>query len=250
MRRSQTSSIFIIRRAFSSGMKVQCPGRTNLYQLRIQKETALSEEQIQERIRWDMPVLSSNPKCSVSLDLPALNCTPTAVCAEVCYAAQGRQIYRKAIIKSLAVNRMIDDDPEHVARKVVDEAAGRAIRLAGSGEILPEHNALVDHINRLGGEWWGFTRRIDTHRALPNLMFSLDASTPDPVLQYVRQEVPTRRRAYLRRSGDAPPPLEVAVVFPVHGPRTDYVDTTPQHERDCPAGRKEIAGCWRCRRCY
>jgi hypothetical protein len=33
-------------------------------------------------------------------------------------------------------------DPEHVACKMIDEAAGRAIRLAGTGDILPKHKAL------------------------------------------------------------------------------------------------------------
>lgn len=224
--------------------------RPSAYRWRLQKERAIPEAEIQKRMRWDMPLLANNHKCSVSLDLPVLNCRPTKVCADVCYASQGRQVYRKTLTKALAVYRMIAEDPEHAARKVVGEAAGRSVRLAGSGEMLPEHKTFVDYINRHGGTWWGFTRRVDTHVAFPNLVFSVDASTPDSVLQYVRDAVPVRRRAYLRRPKDDPSPLEVAVVFPVHGPWTSYVDKVPPHEDDCPAVRGEAESCWWCKRCF
>ncbi len=161
----------------------------------------------------------------------------------------GRQCYRKALIKSLAVNRMIAEDSERVARKMVDEAAGRSIRIAGSGEILPEHKTLWDYVEDFGGSWWGFTRRVDTHRAIPELMFSIDATTTDVVMEYVRDEVPTRRIAYLRRPRDPPPSLEVAVTFPVHGAWTNYADEVPCHETDCPAVRGKVK-CWECQRCY
>ena len=58
------------------------------------------------------------------------------------------------------------------------------------------------------------------------------------------------RRAYLRRPGDPAAPLEVAVTFPTHGPRTRYVQTIPEHETDCPDVRGKVEGCWNCRRCY
>ncbi|MBI4257909.1 MAG: hypothetical protein HY619_03045 [Thaumarchaeota archaeon] len=224
--------------------------KPNLYQLRLQKELGIPEDEIKVRMRWNMPVLSQNSKCSISLDLPIINCKPTKACSEVCYACQGRQYYRGAIIKSLAVNRLIEEDPEHLARKMVDEAAGRTIRLAGSGELLPEHKELVNYIEEYGGSWWGFTRRVDTHKAMPRLMFSLDATTPASVLEYVKKEVPVDRRAYLRRPEDSPAPLEVAVTFPVHGSRTRYVGRVPEGETDCPAVRKRVEGCWLCGTCY
>ena len=224
--------------------------KTNVYRLRLQKETAVSDQAIRERMRWDLPVLSNNHKCSVSLDLPISNCVPTNACAEVCYASQGRQFYRPAVVKSLAVNRMIAEDPGRVARKMVDEAAGRKIRIAGSGDVLPEHRTLLNYVERFGGTWWGFTKRVDTHRVLPKLVFSVDATTTSPVLQYVRGEVPIQRRAYLRRPCDPPPQLEVAVTFPVHGPWTNYVQKVPRHETDCPSVRKKVDGCWQCGRCY
>ncbi len=218
--------------------------------MRLRKEQSISEVEIAARMRWDMPILAQNHKCSISLDLPVANCLPSRICAEVCYASQSRQVYRRAILKSLAVNRLIAEEPEHVARKMVDEAAGRTIRLAGSGDLLPEHRALVDHIKTLNGEYWGFTRRIDTHREMPDLMFSTDASTPDSMLQYVDEIVPVKRRAYLRRPEDSSAPLEVAVTFPVHGPWTNYVAAVPAHKTDCPAVRGRTDGCWQCKRCY
>ena len=224
--------------------------RPRLYERRLKKELSIPEEIVRARMRWDFPILSENSKCSVSLDLPIINCKPTKACSEVCYACQGRQYYRRAIIKSVAVNRMIEEDPERVARKMVDEAAGREIRLAGSGEILPEHKTLVDYIEKCHGAWWGFTRRVDTHKALPRLMFSTDATTPAAVLDYVASEVPVSRRAYLRHPVDPPPPFEVAVTFPVHGSRTRYVEYVTQEESDCPSVRHEVKGCWACRRCY
>ena len=198
----------------------------NLYNRRFNKESAVTEDEIKARMRWDMPVLSSNPKCSVSLDLPLLNCQPTSLCAQVCYAAQGRQYYRKSVVKALAVDRLIELDSEHVARKMVDESAGRNIRIAGSGEILPSHAPLLSYVERFGGNWWGMTRRVDTHQALPTLMFSIDATTPAPIMQYVAEKVT------------------------VHGQLTNYTSKVPLHETDCPVDRKEMEGCWSCKRCY
>lgn len=224
--------------------------KRSLYIRRQKKERAVTEEEITDRMRWDLPVLSSNSKCSVSLNLPIQNCLPTAACASVCYASQGFQYLRKSIVKSLAVERLIALDSEHVARKMVDESAGRNIRLAGSGEVLPSHKGLLSAVRELGGEYWGFTRRIDTHQTFPELMFSIDATTPRRVMDYVRDEVPVNRRAYLRRPTDSRSPIEVAVMFPVHGHLTNYTMVTPLDETDCPVDRKEIEGCWGCRRCY
>jgi len=224
--------------------------KPTLYEQRLKKELSVPDESVKSRMRWDMPILSENSKCAVSLDLPIINCKPTKACSEVCYACQGRQFYRRAIVKSLAVNRLIAEDPEHVARKMVDEAAGRTIRLAGSGELLPQHADLVKYIEKYGGSWWGFTRRVDTHKAMPRLMFSIDATTPASVLEYVRNDIPVSRRAYLRRPGDLPAPMKVAVTFPVHGARTPYTEYVPSSERDCPAVRHLVKGCWACRRCY
>ena len=81
-------------------------------------------------------------------------------------------------------------------------------------------------------------------------MFSLDATSPERVLAYVRDEVPVARRAYLRRPGDPPAPLAVAVTFPVHGSQTPYVHRVPEDPTDCPETRGRVSGCWACRRCY
>ncbi len=222
----------------------------SLYGARRAKELSISEVEITGRTPWDRPTLSANAKTGISLDLPLTSCVPTAACAEVCYASQGRQYFRASVVKSLAVSRLIDQDPERAARKIVDEAGGRAIRIAGSGEVLPTHRALLEHIDHHGGSWWGFTRRVDTHRVLPDLMFSIDATTPAPALDYVAAEVPVRRRAYLRRPQDGPAPLDVAVTFPVHGSITRYVEQVPRDPTDCPEIRGEVTGCWGCRRCY
>ena len=224
--------------------------RTNLYLERMQKEIAVPEDEIQARMSWDKPILSGNQKCSISLDLPVQNCHPTRACSEFCYASQGRQMFRRSIVKSLAVHRMIEQDPERAARKMADEAAGRAIRLAGSGDLTPVYEDLVKNLDRLDARWWGFTRKPDVHRVIRKLMFSLDATTPAHVMDYVRAEVPVDRRSYLRRPGDDTPPLEVAVTFPTHGARTNYVARIPEAKTDCPGVRKVVKGCWQCERCF
>ncbi|PHS15767.1 MAG: hypothetical protein COA78_04810 [Blastopirellula sp.] len=43
---------------------------TNLHQQRLDKENRISESDIEARMRWDMTILSTNAKGSVSLDLP------------------------------------------------------------------------------------------------------------------------------------------------------------------------------------
>lgn len=222
----------------------------NLYRRRVEKEQNILEQQIQERMRWDKPLLSQNSKCGVSLDLPLINCKPTNACASVCYASQGRQYYSRAIIKSLAVNRMILTEPERAARKVVNESQGVPIRIAGSGEILPDHKPFLDSIEEYGGSYWGFTRRVDTHHAIPSLMFSFDATSAEQQLHYLKEHVPVHRRAYLQRNKDPPAPIEVAVTFPTHGPQTNQYKTIPVQSTDCPAIRKTVKGCWECQRCY
>lgn len=222
----------------------------SLYARRLQKERSIPPPEIERRINWSLPVLAQNSKTSVSLDLPIHNCQPTAACSAVCYACQGTQYFRGSVVKSLALARMIEESPERVARKAVDEAQGRTIRLAGSGDILPEHKTLIDYIEQYSGRWWGFTRRVDTHRVLPDLMFSIDATTPAGVMAYVREEVPVDRRAYLRRTDDPEPPIDVAVTFPVHGPVTLQYHGIEEHPTDCPEIRGLVSGCWDCGRCY
>lgn len=224
--------------------------KINLYKRRLKKERSISENEIQKRMNWNLPILSENPKCSISLDLPVINCKPTKICAEVCYACQGRQFYKNAIIKSLAVNRMSLEDPDKAAWHMAREAKGRQIRLAGSGELLPSHKPLADCLERYGASWWGFTRRTDSYEAMPRLMFSLDASTRPSVLEFVRENVPKRRRSYLYRPGDPPPLLEVAVTFPLHGPLTNYASLQRHRKTDCPSVRGWVDGCWECGRCY
>lgn len=231
-------------------MEVRNYNKTRAYQTRLEKEKSITEDDIQRRMSWDMPILAQNHKCQISLDLPVHNCQPSKICADVCYASQGRQLYRRAVVKSLAISRMIQEDPERVARKIVDEAEGHPIRLAGSGDILPSHKRLLDYIEEFGGSWWGFTRRIDTHKALPRLMYSFDVSSRKASLNYVQASVPVARRAYLRRPEDLEPPMDVAVVFPVHGPRTNYVNMVPESDYDCPAVRGSVDGCDQCQRCY
>ncbi len=150
----------------------------NLFKRRLGKEKAISEEEIAARMRWDLPVLSTNQKCSISLDLPFLNCAPTDICAQVCYAAQGRQYYRKSVVKALAIDRLIQLDPEHVARKMVDEAAGRNIRIAGSGEALPNTLSFFPMSISSVAPTGESRAQVDTHQAIPSFMYSLDASTP------------------------------------------------------------------------
>ena len=224
--------------------------RLNLYRERLTKELSIPEHEVRDRARWDMTLLSENYKCGVSIDLPILNCRPSRACAQVCYASQGRQYYRAGVVKSLAISRMLIEDPERASRKVATEAAGRTVRLAGSGDILPAHRQFVDCLGDSRVDWWGFTRRIETHCLLPRLMFSFDQTSPSRIRDYMEKNVPVRRRAYLRRPCDPAPETPVAVIFPVHGPRTRYVDYVPEHRSDCPAIRGRIKGCWECRRCY
>jgi len=228
-------------------MVKKCKRAVDLYLKRRNKERQISKRSIRERMCWNKPILSENIKCGVSLDLPVSNCHPTKICRQICYACQGRQYYRAAVTKSLAVNKLIRDDPERAAMHIACEAAGRPVRLAGSGELLPENRTLVDHLTC---DWWGFTKRIDTYKAMPKLMFSLDGSTPDSTLDYIEESVPVDRRCYVRRPQDNPSPLEVAVTFPSHGARTNYVNEVLEDATDCPAIRKKIKGCWECKKCY
>jgi len=192
------------------------------------------------------PILSENPKTGVSLNLPVLNCRPTKICREICYACSGPISFPYACKKAVAVDEWIRQHPIWAAMKAIQEADGTPIRLCGSGDLNPAHMPFLVEIKAQGGRPWGFTRKLDMWKRCWSmhieLMFGIDVSSKH------LEDIPPTRLAYMRRPGDPDWSNSVAVTFPLHGPRRDP-SKVPVSESDCPAIRRHIK-CADCRRCY
>ncbi len=51
-----------------------------------------------------VPILSTNRKTAVSINLPVRNCRPTRRCAAACYACEGPIAWKNSVRKALAVD--------------------------------------------------------------------------------------------------------------------------------------------------
>jgi len=201
-----------------------------------------------------VPVLSSNHKTGVSLNLPVLNCRPTRRCARACYACEGLISWRPSIRKALVVDAALKKG--EIEGLIWECRALQEVRLNGSGDMTPDHVPgildLADSCPRT--TFWGFTRSrrvaeaVNGQHANLSLILTIDATSPDrKLLGY------TGPLAFgPRRPGDrVPRDPRIIIIFPEHhGGRT--VPNVPKHAKDCPAtrGMPRKNACRRCRRCW
>lgn len=199
-------------------------------------------------------MLSGNSKTGVSLNLPVINCRPSAKCSKNCYACSGPISFRNALRKALVVDKKLKDGD--IGKLIVECSRLRDVRLCGSGDLAKEQ---VPHIMRLvqscpGTHFWGFTRKLEIAKLLHgkaknlSIILSFDSSSKDQEFKGYKG-----RLAFGPRVGDEPVPKDkrIAVVFPLHI-NGKFKKEVPVHKLDCPTARgmAHDNACEKCRRCW
>ena len=200
-----------------------------------------------------MPILSSNKKTGVSLNLPSTNCRPTSICKHCCY---GRHHYighgASAPAKWTRNSKYLTMTPD--CKELIAEArAFSAVRISGIGDILPKH---IKNILKLAKtcpatQFWGMTRKPELAKLLngrrPNLhlLVTVDAASPRQTWAYQGPMCFGPRRAQDKVPNDS----RIVTVFPYHS-SGKVVGHVPEHKLDCPAIRHKVSGCLECCRCW
>lgn len=165
-------------------------------------------------------ILSDNRKTGCSIDLPIIgHCRPTQRCFRDCYAKRGPQVYKNSIRKHQWLTTYLSGT--NISRLIQECARKPAVRLSGSGDLLPAH---IPNLIRLasachGTRFWGMTRKLEIARAinkaqLPNLkiLVTVDATSPKKTWDYLGM------LCYGPRHPDdqVPKDRRILTVFPAH----------------------------------
>lgn len=225
-------------------------------------------------------LLSANGKTSTSLDMPiGQTCSPTAICASVCYGARSGSPTRwtKCVVARLrnlrrlelsTIEQFVEDLERDFAIKQRWWAKRGVkldfLRVNGVGELTER---LVEVVNLFakrnpGVRVWVVTRKFELAEKISSdenifLQLSLDASTSPSAVNAALRLVEQHPRAYTSflRTSAQDDPRAAAIIF-------DEKKTKglPHDSRACPAdARKLLLGnvrgkggtaCARCRRCF
>lgn len=200
-------------------------------------------------------LLSENRKTGVSIDFPIEHhCRPTKVCKKTCYAHSGFQSFPNSKRKQRYVSDYLKGGD---ITQLINECIQRtSVRLSGAGDLLLEHVPNLVSLAKACPQtmFWGMTRKVEIAEAinksgLPNLklLVSVDASSPDSVWNY-----PGKMCFGPRLEGDNDSRLgnkNIVTIFPYHF-HGEIVGQIPETEKDCPAVRHKMAGCFECQRCW
>jgi hypothetical protein len=198
-------------------------------------------------------ILSENSKCGHSLDLPIKgHCTPTKNCAHDCYARCGRQSFPASKKKHDFVSQYLKGND--ISRLISECKPLPAVRLNGSGDLLPEHIPQIISLAKAcpNTQFWGMTRKINiatqVNNQLPNLklLVSVDASSPKSVWNY-----PGKLCWGPKRPNDqVPQDPRIHVIFPRHSSGRVVKGVTKDPNKDCLAVWHDIKGCHQCGKCW
>lgn len=197
-------------------------------------------------------ILSRNGKTGVSLDLPREgHCRPTKNCSKDCYARCGHQARPDAIRKQKWVSEYLLG--KDISSLVMETRLHSAVRLNGSGDLLPEH---VPNIIKLAEQCpytqlWGMTRKPNIAKALNGkiinlrMLLTVDATSPKSVWDYDEAMCFGPRRT----EDIVPDDPRIIVVFPKHHAGR-VLKGIPEHPKDCQGVYHRISGCMECGRCW
>lgn len=201
-------------------------------------------------------VLSGNKKTGASLNLPLLNCRPSKLCAETCYAMEGYVAQDMSIRHTQAVDAMLRTGLG-IAQLTKECQARDDVRLCGIGDLVEDH---LPQLFRLAEDcpatiFWGFTRKreiADWVRAkrLSNLTLILSWDHTHPP-EHVAGYAGPLSYGPTRPGDEVPDDPRIIVVFPEHHQKDPHPDTAIT-SKDCPAiryGDEKQDACQRCRRC-
>jgi hypothetical protein len=201
-----------------------------------------------------VPILSTNRKTAVSINLPVRNCRPTRRCAAACYACEGPIAWKNSIRKALAVDAALRKG--EIEGLTWECRMLQGVRLCGSGDMTLDHVPAVLKLAEACPEtiFWGFTRRREVAEAINgryvnlSVIVTFDATSPEGELRGYAGPLAFGPRMPRDIVPDDP---RIVVVFPEHhAGRT--IANVPEHPKDCPAtrGMNRRHACQRCRRCW
>lgn len=128
----------------------------------------------------------------------------------------------------------------------------RAVRLNGSGDLIPEHVQTILSLAEACPEtqFWGMTRKPEIAETLNqvhnlHLMVSVDASSPESVWNHQGALCYGPRHA----DDQVPEDDRIKVVFPKHVTGR-VLKAIKKHPKDCMGTWHEIDGCMDCGRCW
>jgi hypothetical protein len=201
-----------------------------------------------------VPVLSTNHKTGISVNLPIMNCRPTPRCKAACYACEGPISWENSVRKALAVDAALRKG--EIEGLIWECRRLQDVRLNGSGDLTPGHVPAVLRLAEACPEttFWGFSRcRLVAEAAnskLNNLslILTFDATSPDREMADCECPLafgPRRPRDNVRDD------RRIIVVFPEHH-AGHTIPNVPLHPKDCPATRgfERRNACLRCQRCW
>lgn len=216
--------------------------------------------------------VSDNGKTGVSINLSiAKTCQPTKECSEYCYGLRGPITFKNSIVSQaentlrfqhLEIASLSDVDAEcHQIAYIVKKAKQNWLRWNGVGDLIPGSVRVINRMAELHPEitQWIVSRKVEQVKGLSDhksikILFSLDRSTPDTILQRVKELKQTYKKAKFRfawtRRDANPVPRHVSIIFNEHigKHKGDWSDkrvceaTLPDNSHD--------GSCDTCRRCF
>jgi len=201
-----------------------------------------------------VPILSTNRKTAVSINLPVRNCKPTRRCAAACYACEGPIAWKNSIRKALAVDAALRKG--EIEGLIWECRMLQGVRLCGSGDMTMDHVPAILKLAEAcpNTTLYGFTRRREVAEAINgklvniSLIVTFDTTSRDKKLQGYEGPLAFGPR---RPGDEVPDDPRIIVVFPEHH-AGHTIPGVPEHPKDCPAtrGMSRHHACQRCRRCW
>ena len=216
--------------------------------------------------------VSMNSKTGASINLAIVEtCNPTDKCKDNCYGQRGPIAFRNSILVQhanvvrfnyleTAPQSEVDAEALRIAR-TIDKGGTNWIRWNGVGDLIPGSVRVINAIARLRPDiaQWVVTRKVRECATLDDvasikILFSLDETTPDTILQRAKElsgtfKVAAFRFAWTRSDANAVPAI-VDIIFNEHIGRKH---TAWQDERVCEAtlpNHTHTDTCNTCRRCF
>lgn len=201
-------------------------------------------------------ILTKNKKCNASIDLPIEgHCRPTRICMHDCYARFGHQAMDNCVRKQQWLSKYLANPDRFggLSRLAEECRPLRAVRLNGSGDLLPAHVPTLVRLAEICPEtqFWGMTRKPGIARRinsrLPNLriLVSVDASSPASAWKYNGALCFGPRQP----EDEVPEDPRIVTVFPRHH-GGKVIKGMPHHPKDCQGVWHTISGCMACGRCW
>ena len=216
--------------------------------------------------------VSDNGKTGISINLAIVEtCQPTRECMDYCYGTRGPIAFKNSILAqhanvlrftylATAPQSEVDAECDAIAT-AVRKGKQNWIRWNGVGDLIPGSVRVINRMAELHPEitQWVVTRKVNEAATLADkpsikVLFSLDSSTPDTILQRAKELRKTYKHAAFRfswtRRDATKVPRHIHIVFNEH---TGVHKEAWKDKRVCEATLPDHPhedACNRCRRCF